>query len=144
MPVKYNKILSVEDDPAIQELLKEIFSEETAVYLAAGTLEEAYTLLGQHRPDIILLDRQLPDGDGVELCMKARNDPRLRSVPILMLTSKGEVTDKVLGLRTGADDYLTKPFAEAELRARVETLLRRAGDNNLARQIRNNILKRPS
>ena len=144
MPVKYNKILSVEDDPAIQELLKEIFSEETAVYLSAFTLEEAYKLLEQHRPDIILLDRMLPDGDGTELCLKARNDPRLRSVPILMLTSKGEVTDKVLGLRTGADDYLTKPFAEAELRARVDTLLRRAGDNNLARQIRNNILKRPS
>ena len=76
--------------------------------------------------------------------MKARNDPRLRSVPILILTGKTEVADKVFGLRTGADDYLTKPFAVAELRARVETLLRRAGGNDLARQIRNSIMKRQS
>ncbi len=140
-PVKC-KILAVEDDRPTQKLLETVFPAESTDFLSAFTLEEGYALLEKHRPDMILLDRMLPDGDGVELCLKARNDPRLRSVPILILTGKTEVTDKVFGLKIGADDYLTKPFAVAELRARVETLLRRAGGNDLARQIRNCIMKR--
>ncbi|MDO8806534.1 MAG: response regulator [Elusimicrobiota bacterium] len=142
-PIK-RKILSVEDDPDIQQLLHDVLSDETTVLLSAPTLKEAYKLLETHRPDLILLDRELPDGDSVELCVKVRNDPRLRSVPILMLTGRGAVTDKVLGLNVGADDYLTKPFAVEELKARIGVLLRRASANDLAKQVRNNILRRPT
>jgi len=123
-PIKYT-ILAVDDDPLIRGLMEEIFSPESTTFLAAGTLAEAYKLLEEHLPDIILLDRDLPDGDGVELCRKVRENPERAEVPILMLTGRGTVGDKVLGLKVGADDYLAKPFHVDELEARIVALLRR-------------------
>ena len=76
-------------------------------------------------PDLIILDRLLPDGDGIQLCEAIRSDPELQSLPVLMLTCKDEIEDKVLGLKLGADDYLTKPFEPDELKARVDALFRR-------------------
>jgi len=143
LPIKC-KILSVEDEVSTQKMLESVFPSESTVFLPAFSLEEAVKILDKHRPDIILLDRVLPDGDGIELCTKVRSDPRLHSVPILILTGKTAMADKILGLRTGADDYLTKPYAVPELRARVDGLLRRAGETDMARKIRNDIMRRTS
>ena len=118
------KILIVEDDRAIMSLLAASFDDNHKV-LSAYTMKEARENLKTNRPDLVILDRGLPDGDGLELCADIRKDPRYRSLPLLMLTGRVATDEKVLGLKLGADDYLTKPFELAELRARVGALLRR-------------------
>ena len=118
-------VLIIDDDPACSELLKTAMLDVGYMTHAVKTLAEGYKELETARPDLIVLDRGLPDGDGVQFCLTLRKDSRYRTIPILMLTGKGEVEDRVLGLRFGADDYLAKPFDMEELMARADGLVRR-------------------
>jgi DNA-binding response OmpR family regulator len=119
------KILVVEDDPSILFGLTEVFESEGFAVAGCERGDEAEQCIGEHLPDLILLDVMLPGKNGYEIC-KSLRDGKCR-VPILMLTSKGQEIDKVVGLDAGADDYVTKPFGVRELVARVNALLRRAG-----------------
>ncbi len=118
-------ILVIEDDEAVVELLSAAFRDAGHLVRAARTLAEGRRLLEQANTDMIIMDRGLPDGDGLSLCLTLRKDSRFRGVPIIMLTGKDAPPDKVLGLRFGADDYLAKPFEMDELLARVDAILRR-------------------
>lgn len=133
------KVLIVEDDRSISKLLVQAFDTERHQMFTAFSIQEAREVLKKNRPDLLILDRMLPDGDGVELCADIRKDPQYQSLPVLMLTCRAELNDKVLGLKLGADDYMTKPFELPELKARVEALLRRTDDLNLRRSIKRSI-----
>ncbi len=119
------KILVVEDEPAIQELLE--FNVVQAGYkvLRAENADGAWQQIRNNLPDLILLDWMLPDTSGVVLAKQLRIDARTKDVPIIMLTARGDERDKVLGLESGADDYITKPFSPRELMARIRAVLRR-------------------
>jgi two-component system alkaline phosphatase synthesis response regulator PhoP len=80
------------------------------------------------KPDIVLLDLMMPEIDGFEVCKRLKSDPRYKHVPIIMLTAKSEINDKIEGIEMGADDYVTKPFNLKEIRARIKMVLRRAQD----------------
>ncbi len=118
-------ILLVEDEPGIQELLKFNLSQAGHQVTAVGDAEQALTYLRNTLPDVILLDWMLPGLSGIDLCKRLRGDERYQPVPIIMLTARGEERDKVLGLDTGADDYMTKPFSPRELVSRIKAVLRR-------------------
>jgi len=118
-------ILVVEDEEDIQELLRFNLSREGYQVETAGTGEEALRRV-KSRPDLMVLDLMLPGIDGLEVCRLVRAEKELRTVPILMLTAKGEEADVVAGLELGADDYLTKPFSPRVLLARIKALLRRS------------------
>ena len=117
------QILIVEDERKIAEVLRRCFLEEHYQADIAADGEEALYKCAVNSYDLIVLDLMIPKIDGVEVCRKIREKDK--SLPILMLTARGEVSDKVAGLDAGADDYLTKPFSFAELLARVRALLRR-------------------
>ncbi|MBI4801720.1 MAG: response regulator transcription factor [Elusimicrobia bacterium] len=134
------KILLVDDDPIVLELLKDCFGDEHQTF-AAFSIKEAQEQLKKSRPDLLVLDRGLPDGDGLELCAEIRKDPKYQSLPVLMLTGKAETGDKVLGLKLGADDYLAKPFEITEFKARVNALFRRTEGLNLRRAIKKSLWK---
>src|SRR5574340_685903 len=118
-------ILLVEDEPGIQELLKFNLAQAGHQVTAAGDAEHALKFLKNTLPDVILLDWMLPGMSGIDLCRRLRSDERYQPIPIIMLTARGEERDKVLGLDTGADDYITKPFSPRELVARIKAVLRR-------------------
>jgi DNA-binding response OmpR family regulator len=117
------RILIVEDDPSIQRGLKDALTTEHFEVYVSGDGEEGLTTALQKKLDLIILDVMLPGMNGFDICRELR--AKGTDIPILMLTGKGEETDKVLGLELGADDYLTKPFSIRELVARVKALLRR-------------------
>ncbi|MDO9010694.1 MAG: phosphate regulon transcriptional regulator PhoB [Gallionella sp.] len=119
------KILIVEDEPAIQELLVFNVNQAGFVALRAGDAEEAWQQIRDHAPDLILLDWMLPSTSGVVLAKQLRSEARTRDIPIIMLTARGDERDKVLGLESGADDYITKPFSPRELMARIRAVMRR-------------------
>ncbi len=119
------RILVVEDEPAIQELLTLTLSEAGHRPLVAGTAAEAYQQTQDVLPDLILLDWMLPGMSGIELARKFRSQTRTQSVPIIMLTAKAQEQDKLTGLDNGADDYIVKPFSTRELNARIKAVLRR-------------------
>ena len=118
-------ILLVEDEPAIQELLA--FNITQCGYRAIQALDAASALshINRELPDLILLDWMLPGSSGVELARRLRADQRTRNIPIIMLTARSDERDKVMGLESGADDYITKPFSPRELIARIRAVLRR-------------------
>ena len=116
-------ILLVEDEVSIVEPLVEALEHEGFDVSAAGTVKEAIELAGRVQPDLVLLDLMLPDGSGFDVCRELRRDSQ---VPIIMLTARGDETDRVIGLELGADDYVTKPFSARELVARVRAVLRRS------------------
>ena len=118
------RLLVVEDDPQVRAMLTRALRYEGFEVAAACDGAEAMASLRSSRPDLLLLDLLLPDADGVDLCerLRADGDP----LPILMLTARDTVSDRVAGFEAGADDYLVKPFSTAELVARVRALLRRA------------------
>ena len=118
------RILIIEDDPAIVKGLQESLEDEHYDILTATDGKEGYEMAGRENPDLILLDLMLPTMNGQDICRKLREDGI--TVPILMLTSKREETDKVLGLELGADDYITKPCSLRELHARIKANLRRS------------------
>ncbi|MBL8437847.1 MAG: phosphate regulon transcriptional regulator PhoB [Zoogloeaceae bacterium] len=118
-------ILLVEDEPAIQELISANLTRAGHHVVPAGDGETALRLLRDALPDLVLLDWMLPGISGIELARRLRHDDRTRAIPIIMLTARGEEQDKVQGLETGADDYITKPFSPRELVARIKAVLRR-------------------
>ena len=119
------KILIVEDEPAIQELLAFNVTQAGFQALRAEDATGAWRQIQGGVPDLILLDWMLPDTSGVTLAKQLRGDARTRDVPIIMLTARSEERDKISGLESGADDYITKPFSPRELMARIRALLRR-------------------
>ncbi len=116
------RILIVDDDENIAELISLYLNKECFETEIAGDGETALQVIEQYNPDLILLDLMLPGMDGYEVCQQIR---KTREVPIIMLSAKGEVFDKVLGLKMGADDYIIKPFDSNEMVARVRAVLRR-------------------
>jgi DNA-binding response OmpR family regulator len=121
------QILVVEDQAATADLILEVLKGEGYEAQTVDTLAKARARLKKQPPELLLLDRNLPDGDGVDLLAEIRGDEKLGALPVIILTAKKEVADKIAGLRVGADDYVAKPFNTEELVARVATILRRAG-----------------
>jgi phosphate regulon transcriptional regulator PhoB len=121
------KILVIDDEPDLIELVSYNLKKEGFKVFSASTGEDALEKVRKDEYDLIILDLMLPGIQGVELCRMLRSNPKTETIPIIMLTAKGEVADKIRGLETGADDYMTKPFSPKELVARVNTVLRRAG-----------------
>ena len=117
------KILVVDDDPNVQRLLQYTLKQEGYEVVIAADGAEGFRLWGAEAPDLILLDVMLPKMTGLDVCRQLRDGGN--NVPIIMLTARGQEIDKVLGLKTGADDYITKPFGFMELLARAEAVLRR-------------------
>jgi two-component system phosphate regulon response regulator PhoB len=124
-------ILLVEDDPAIAELVRYNLEAQGFRVTSAVTGEQGELLAAEDSFDLIVLDWMLPGVSGIELCRRLRQRKASQSVPILMLTARGEEGDRVRGLGTGADDYVVKPFSVPELMARVKALLRRAAPQRL-------------
>ncbi len=120
-----NHILIVEDNMLTTTQLKAFFEGEGFVVTICQNASETKAFLEMAVPDLIILDIILPEMDGYELCRQIRNEARLRLIPIIFLSAKTEIDDKILGLQAGGDDYLTKPFAPTELLARVEVILHR-------------------
>ena len=118
-------ILVVEDEPAILELIVINLESQGQHVIQAETAEQALALISHKLPDLILLDWMLPGASGLEFARRIRGDSRTRLVPIIMLTARGDEQDKLTGLETGADDYITKPFSPRELNARIKAVLRR-------------------
>src|SRR6188474_2918401 len=126
------QILVVEDEPNIRELVSLHLRLEHAVPVEAEDGRRALELARQTRFDLFILDLMLPGLDGLTVCRAIRKDSPNQATPILMLTARREENDKVLGLDSGADDYLAKPFGVRELMARVRALLRRTGSRESA------------
>jgi DNA-binding response OmpR family regulator len=120
------RLLLIDDDARLTSMVGDYLRRNGFEVEAAGTLAAGRELLAQAAYDALLLDLMLPDGDGLELTRELRGNPRTRRLPLLMLTARGEPTDRIVGLEIGADDYLPKPFEPRELLARVKALLRRA------------------
>ncbi len=118
-------ILIVEDEEDIQELVRYTLEREGHTVVAADTGEKGLAAVRGARPALILLDLMLPGLDGKEICRRLKQDEDTRSIPVIMLTARGEEADIVAGLELGADDYITKPFSTKVLAARVGAVLRR-------------------
>jgi DNA-binding response OmpR family regulator len=120
-----HRILVVDDEPAVTDLLA--YNLRKALYdvSIAADGREALRLTGEFQPDLILLDLMIPEVDGLDVCRALR---KTSDVPIIMITARGEETDRVVGLELGADDYVTKPFSVRELMARIRAVLRRIHD----------------
>ncbi len=120
-----HRILVVDDEPAVTDLLA--YNLRKALYdvSIAADGREALHLAGEFQPDLILLDLMIPEVDGLDVCRALR---KTSDVPIIMITARGEETDRVVGLELGADDYVTKPFSVRELMARIKAVLRRVQD----------------
>ena len=125
MSVGKGRILLVEDDAALAELLIYHFEREEFEVQHTNDGEEAMLLAQESAPDLVLLDWMIEGVSGIEVCRQLRRLPNTANVPIIMLTARGEEADRVRGLETGADDYVTKPFSPRELIARVGAVLRR-------------------
>jgi two-component system, OmpR family, phosphate regulon response regulator PhoB len=119
-------VLVVEDEPALSTLLRYNLEKEGFAVSEARDGEEALLQLKEGKPDAVLLDWMLPRLSGLELCRQIRRAPAWRDLPIIMLTARGEETDRVRGLDSGADDYVVKPFSPNELVARLRAVIRRA------------------
>ena len=118
-------ILVIEDDDAIATLIQYNLEKEGYDVAIAGDGEEGLVQADERLPDLIVLDWMLPKVSGIEVCRRLRGRPESRNVPIILLTARGEESDRVRGLDVGADDYLTKPFSVPELNARIRAVLRR-------------------
>jgi len=118
-------VLVAEDESALVTLLRYNLEREGYRVLEAMDGEEALLVAAEEKPDLVLLDWMLPQLSGIEVCRRLRSRQETRNVPIIMLTARGEETDRIRGLDTGADDYLTKPFSMMELLARLRAVMRR-------------------
>jgi two-component system, OmpR family, phosphate regulon response regulator PhoB len=125
-------ILIVEDEEALVLLLRYNLEAEGYGVETVARGDEADLLLKERSPDLVILDWMLPGLSGIELCRRLRARPETKRLPIIMLTARGEESERVRGLATGADDYIVKPFSVPELSARVRALLRRAAPERLA------------
>ncbi len=120
------RLLLIDDDLRLADMVSSYLQRHGFEVETVGSLQAGRQRLAQGGFDVLLLDLMLPDGDGLDFTRELRSQPRSRRLPLLMLTARGEPTDRVVGLEMGADDYLPKPFEPRELLARVKALLRRA------------------
>ena len=118
-------ILLVEDEDALATLLQYNLEKEGYEVIVAGDGEEALMMIDEKLPDLVVLDWMLPKVSGIEVCRRLRQRPETRNLPIIMLTARGEESDRIRGLDTGADDYVVKPVSMSELAARARAVLRR-------------------
>ena len=121
-----SRLLLIDDDARLSSMVGDYLGQAGFEVETAGSLTAGRELLAAASYDALVLDLMLPDGDGLELCRELRRSARTRQLPLLMLTARGEPTDRIVGLELGADDYLGKPFEPRELLARIKALLRRA------------------
>jgi DNA-binding response OmpR family regulator len=129
-------LIAVLDDEAdILELLKVNLQKAGLRFQEFQEADGLFRYLEREKPDLILLDLMLPDTDGLEVCRHIRKSENLAGIPIIMLTARGDESDKVVGLELGADDYVTKPFSVKELVARIHAVLRRPGGGEASRRI---------
>jgi len=126
------RVLIAEDDREVMELVRVYLQKEGFQVSTAADGETALESVEAAAPDLLVLDVMLPKLDGWAVCRRIREDEATRHLPIVMLTSRGEEMDRVLGLELGADDYVTKPFSPRELVARVKAVLRRTGEGKLS------------
>lgn len=129
------RILLVEDDQALAELLAYHLAKADYEFQHTSNGDEALLLCLENVPDLILLDWMIEGTSGIEVCRQLRRRPETKNTPILMLTARGEEDDRVRGLETGADDYVTKPFSPKELIARIEAVLRRVRPSLVSEQL---------
>src|SRR5216683_4641263 len=123
---KVTKVLIVEDEPGQMQHTRRALESHGTFHLSfAQNAQEAFQRLNQEIPDLILMDLGLPDGDGLDVTRRLREEEKTRWVPVIILTGRSTVVDKITGLEVGADDYLTKPFDPGELVARIRAVLRR-------------------
>jgi two-component system phosphate regulon response regulator PhoB len=130
-----NQVLIVDDELAIRQMLSFALTGDGYACAEAGSVNEAQTHLEEALPDLILLDWMMPGISGADFARRIRRDPRLQEIPIIMLTAKADESDKIKGLDSGADDYITKPFSTRELLARVRAILRRSRTGDDTAQI---------
>lgn len=130
------RVLVVEDESALATLLTYNLERAGFAVTVAATGEDALAALAEETPDLVLLDWMLPHVSGIEICRRIRRDRETVDLPVIMITARGEESDRIRGLDTGADDYVTKPFSPAELIARINALLRRARPALVADEIR--------
>lgn len=128
-----NKVLLIDDDAKLGKLLREYFQKFDIQLLVALSPSEGFAIIEREAPRLLILDVMLPEMDGFEVCRRVRSQQdKYGQLPIIMLTARGEVTDRIVGLELGADDYLPKPFEPRELIVRIQSVLRRSPDSSLA------------
>ena len=133
--MQYQTILVVDDEPHIVEVVRDYLKQAGYRVLTATDGQATINLTRQEHPDLIVLDLMLPGGmDGLDVCRRIRQESAISKEPIIMLTAKVELTDRLVGLELGADDYITKPFSPREVVARVKAVLRRFSDDVTDRQ----------
>ena len=120
-----NKIVIVDDEETIRELVSDVLEAENFKVIKCNDTDDGYKRILKSKPDLVILDVKMPQIGGIELCRLLRENAETKNLPVIMLTVEATETDKVIGLGVGADDYITKPFSNRELVARVRALLRR-------------------
>ena len=126
------KIFIIEDEPSIIQLVQHNLEKNGFIVLSSVNGNDGLRELKKFQPDLLLLDWMLPDLSGIDICKNIRKDNSFKDLPIIMLTAKGEQEDKIKGLDSGIDDYLTKPFSFNELMARIKAVLRRSNPNTVS------------
>ena len=126
------KIFIIEDETSIIQLVQHNLEKEGFVVSSSTNGNDGLKELKKFQPDLLLLDWMLPDLSGIEICKSIRKDNSFKNLPVIMLTAKGEEEDKIKGLDSGVDDYLTKPFSFNELMARIKAVLRRSNPNTVS------------
>lgn len=123
LAAKRKRVLIAEDEEYIRRLIKVILTQDHYDFIEARDGNEALEKVSEEMPDLLILDLMMPKTDGIEVCRQLKKNALTRKIPVIMLTAKREMTDRVVGIKAGADDYLTKPFEPSELRVRVRTFL---------------------
>ena len=126
------KIFIIEDESSIIKLIEHNLKKNGFIVSSSANGNDGLKELKKFQPDLLLLDWMLPDLSGIEICKNIRKDNSFKHLPIIMLTAKGEVEDKIKGLDSGVDDYLTKPFSFNELMARIKAVIRRSNPNTVS------------
>ena len=126
------KIFIIEDEPSIIQLVQHNLEKNGFLVSSSLNGNDGLKELKKFQPDLLLLDWMLPDFSGIEICKNIRKDNSFKNLPVIMLTAKGEEEDKIKGLDSGVDDYLTKPFSFNELMARIKAVLRRSNPNTVS------------
>ena len=126
------KIFIIEDEPSIFQLVQHNLEKNGFIVSSSVNGNDGLKELKKFQPDLLLLDWMLPDLSGIEICKNIRKDNSIKNLPVIMLTAKGEEEDKIKGLDSGVDDYLTKPFSFNELMARIKAVLRRSNPNTVS------------
>ncbi|WP_372518866.1 response regulator [Candidatus Ruminimicrobiellum ovillum] len=133
-----NKIVIVDDEESIRELVGDLLESENFKVIKCADTDEGYKRILKSKPDLVILDVKMPQIGGIELCRLLRENVETKNIPVIMLTVESTETDKVIGLGVGADDYITKPFSNRELVARIRALLRRVSridDKNVSIEV---------